>query len=288
MSKTVPSALATHLATGTTTLARCWQVTRQDGQVFGFTDHDVDLVVDVGDGEGSVTYEAGAGMTGSAVKASDRLDVDNFECLGLFDSARITAADLEAGLWDFATVKSFLVNHQSVGDGIIKLPGRGELGEVTLRDHTFTAEFRGLSDHLNQAYADHYSPLCRAEFADSACGLNPATYTVSGTVTAVTDRRRFNDSARTEANDYFTYGLLTFTSGDNDGYSMEVKDYTLSGGAFELVQALPFPIQIGDGYDVIAGCDKRFVTCKAFGNSLNFRGEPHVPGESVYNVGIPG
>ena len=33
-----------HLESGHTTLARCWQVVRSDGEILGFTDHDRDLV----------------------------------------------------------------------------------------------------------------------------------------------------------------------------------------------------------------------------------------------------
>ncbi|MCU0890414.1 MAG: phage BR0599 family protein, partial [Sandarakinorhabdus sp.] len=37
------------------------------------------------------------------------------------------------------------------------------------------------------------------------------------------------------------------------------------------------------------GCDKRFATCRdRFGNGLNFRGEPHVPGGDLltrYEIG---
>jgi uncharacterized phage protein (TIGR02218 family) len=286
--KTVPAALQAHLNTRACTIARCWQVKRTDNAVFGFTDHDVDIILDISDGEGSVIYEAASGMTGSAVTASDKLAVENFECVGLFESARVTASDLEGGLWDYAAVKSFLVNHQSLSDGIIKLPGRGNLGEVRLKDNTYVAEFRGLTDHLNQRLGDLYSPLCRAEFTDSECGLDPATYTVSSTVTAVADRRNFIDSARTEADGYYKYGLVTWTSGNNSGLSMEVKNYTLSTTAIELVQALPFAIQVGDAYDIIAGCDKTFTTCAAtFSNALSFRGEPHVPGEQVAAWGSP-
>ena len=36
--------LHAHLATGSTTVSRCWAVTRADGTRYGFTDHDVDLV----------------------------------------------------------------------------------------------------------------------------------------------------------------------------------------------------------------------------------------------------
>ena len=38
--------LQAHLDTGATTLATCWRVTRRDGFVLGFTDHDRALVFD--------------------------------------------------------------------------------------------------------------------------------------------------------------------------------------------------------------------------------------------------
>ena len=40
----------------------------------------------------------------------------------------------------------------------------------------------------------------------------------------------------------------------------------------------------GDTFDITAGCDKSFATCKAkFANALNFRGFPHLPGnDSAY------
>ena len=58
---------------------------------------------------------------------------------------------------------------------------------------------------------------------------------------------------------------------------MEVKEFA-SG---QLVLALPMgkSIQVGDGFKVIAGCDKTRETCRTkFSNILNFRGEPDVPG----------
>ncbi|WP_439580802.1 baseplate hub domain-containing protein, partial [Elioraea sp.] len=53
--KSVSSALAAHLAGALTTLATCWRVARRDGTLFGFTDHDRDLVVD------GLTYRARTG-----------------------------------------------------------------------------------------------------------------------------------------------------------------------------------------------------------------------------------
>ncbi len=41
----IPTALQAKLDSGVTTLCRCWIVTRRDGVVQGFTDHDEDVVV---------------------------------------------------------------------------------------------------------------------------------------------------------------------------------------------------------------------------------------------------
>ena len=104
-----------------------------------------------------------------------------------------------------------------------------------------------------------------------------AAHTVTGTVTALEAAYAFHDSARTEPNTTFAYGLLTFTSGANNGIRMEVRDYT--AGRFGLFLPMPNAIAIGDHYSVSAGCDKTFETCVgSFNNAVNFRGEPDVPG----------
>ena len=40
-----------------------------------------------------------------------------------------------------------------------------------------------------------------------------------------------------------------------------------------------FPPAVGDLVEISEGCDKMLATCAGrFGNALNFRGEPHLPG----------
>ncbi len=107
--------------------------------------------------------------------------------------------------------------------------------------------------------------------------MDLAAYTVTGTLTSVTAAYVFADAARTELGDYFSHGLLTFTSGANAGLSMEVREY--NAGKFTLFLPMPHAIAIGDAYSAVAGCDKYVDTCIGrFCNALNFRGEPHVPG----------
>ncbi|MBW6496728.1 MAG: DUF2163 domain-containing protein [Burkholderiaceae bacterium] len=44
--KTLSPELQAHLDEGTTTLALCWRISRNDGVALGFTDHDRALVFD--------------------------------------------------------------------------------------------------------------------------------------------------------------------------------------------------------------------------------------------------
>jgi hypothetical protein len=87
---------------------------------------------------------------------------------------------------------------------------------------------------------------------------------------------------------YFDYGVMTMTSGLNDGLSMEVKTYLV--GQMTLQLPFPYALAVGDTYSLTAGCDRSMVTCRdRFSNLLNFRGEPYVPGlDKLIQVGRSG
>jgi len=121
--KTASIALKAHLAGEVTTVCTCWRITRRDGAVFRFTDHDVDLLVD---GE---TYVAAVGYTRTAIAANADMSVDNMDVNGIFDDASITETDLRSGLFDGAEVRVFLVNWANPAQGTMALR-RGRLGDV--------------------------------------------------------------------------------------------------------------------------------------------------------------
>jgi len=55
----------------------------------------------------------------------------------------------------------------------------------------------------------------------------------------------------------------------------------------ELWEPVRAEVGPGDRVRIVAGCDKRLETCRAkFGNVVNFRGFPFVPGED-WLVAIP-
>ncbi|HEQ98803.1 MAG TPA: DUF2163 domain-containing protein [candidate division Zixibacteria bacterium] len=281
MSKTIGTNLKDHLAANLSTLAVCWRILRQDGEEFFFTSHDVDLVID-GD-----TYEASSGMLPKSLSQKRDLSADNMEAMSYLDSEKITEADIEAGLFDYADVDIFFVNYSDLTQGKLYLVKGWKLGEVRIEDNDFFAEIRGKGQLLQQNVCDLFSPHCRADLGDSQCGVDLAdsamTFWADGSVTSAADRRTFTDTSRVEVTDVFRFGKLTFkddsTGGANAGYSMEVKKYDPVTQTFTLFEKMPNDISVGDEYEVTYGCDKSRDTCRdVFDNVENFRGEPFVPG----------
>ncbi len=82
--------------------------------------------------------------------------------------------------------------------------------------------------------------------------------------------------------DYFQGGPLKWTSGNNSGRAMEVKDYDPLTQEITLFLAMPRDIVAGDTLEIAPGCDKTIGICETkFANAINFQGEPHVPGEDA-------
>jgi uncharacterized phage protein (TIGR02218 family) len=271
--KTLTPQLAGHIDETVTSLATCWRLERRDGVILGFTTHDRPLTID------GLPYRAASGFTPTAIASSNALNVDDLEVEGVLSSAAISDADLRAGRFDFARIDIFLVNWAAPDGGKLSLR-TGWLGEVTLRDGRFSAEVRGLMQPLQQPVGAVFSPECRADLGDLDCRVALAAFSVTGAVSATTGADTFTDSARTEPDGWFDYGLLTWLSGPNAGLEMEIKNQT--GTLFTLFQAMPSAIQTGDAYSLVAGCDRRFATCKTkFANAVNFRGEPFVPGRDA-------
>lgn len=270
--KTISSALQAHLGGELTTLAELVRITRQDGVVLGLTSHDKDLLVD------GVTYFADGAFTGDKLVQNTEMKATDFDLAGYLDSEHITQADIEAGLYDHARVDMFLCNWADVAQGAVHLR-RGWLGKVELSGTEYSASLRGFHDLLTRTVGETYTPECRFCLGDTRCGVDVGTYTVTGCVSAVTDRRVFRDTSRGEVKGYFDDGLLTWLDGANAGRQCEVCSWDLDNQTFTLWMPLVADVAVGDSYQVTAGCDKRYATCRnVFSNGLNYGGFPYLPG----------
>jgi uncharacterized phage protein (TIGR02218 family) len=275
--RTLPPALAAHLATGATTLCHCWRLTTRTGDRMGFTDHDRDLVFD------ATTFEADAGFAATEIDSALGLAVDNLEASGALSSLCLDEARILAGDFDNAEIELWRVNWQDVSQRV--LMRRGNLGEVTRGPSAFTAELRGLAHALNQPQGRIYQYGCDAILGDARCGvdLTGADMSVAVVVISAEESRRLVVSgAEAFAEDFFARGTAEFTSAANAGRTGEIKFHRLraAGTFIELWQPAAFAIAPGDRLTLKAGCDKQFATCRAkFANGINFRGFPHIPGD---------
>lgn len=271
------AALAAHLESGLTTVARCWAVTRRDGQVLGFTDHDRDLAFE------GVSFRADTGLSARALQQTTGLAVDNTEAVGALSDAAISETDIAAGRFDGAEVRAWLVNWADVSERALIF--RGTLGEIVRKGGAFHAELRGLAEALNQPRGRVFQAQCSAVLGDAACGvdLGAPGRSVEASVTAVEGARLFRfEGLDAHADRWFERGRLEVLDGPAEGLSGLVKNDRLDGAgrAVELWQALAIEVGAGASVRLVAGCDKRAETCRLkFDNYLNFRGFPHIPGD---------
>lgn len=275
--KALSAPLAAHLASGATTMAYCWRITRRDSVVLGFTEHDQNIICD------GTTFEAAAGFTASQIRTSLGLAVDNFTADGALSSASIAETDILAGRYDDATLELLWVNWADPTQFI--LVSKGSLGEIKRMGLAFTAEYRSLSQRLNQRIGGTYQRTCSAALGDSKCRIDLTKPQLRATATAQSEgQSRFVSVSGigAYAADWFTHGKAAFTSGANAGLTLEIKKHLRSASqdVLELWNAPPLAIEIGDTATVTAGCAKSFAACKnKFANQHNFRGFPHIPGE---------
>jgi len=151
---------------------------------------------------------------------------------------------------------------------------------------------------LGQAYKQDtinmYTSGCTADLGDTKCKVVLGDFTDSGSVTALSIssnvNRVFVDTSLSESDRHYDEGIITWKTGNNAGIQMEVRGYLLSDPAetndasVTLLEPMLLDIQVGDTYDISAGCDKSIGTCfTKFDNVINFRGFPHIPGVAEMN-----
>lgn len=266
-------------ASGATTAATCWKATLQNGRIIAATSLDRNLMID------GLIYVSSAGYLDSDVESSAELNPDNLQVEGFLASPAITDADIHSGVWDYAAIEMFEVNYLDLGMGK-NILRTGTLGEVKGGRIKFTAELRGLMQAYTRTIVRLMTKDCTADLGDSRCKVDLAAYTHTGEVNTVSENRVIT-STLGQADDYFTGGKLTFTSGENADLSMEVKSYV--GGVLTLFQPMPFAVIPGDGFTIYAGCNKSKDDCqKKFNNYVNHRGFPDLPQSKIYLRGADG
>ena len=274
--RALEAGFASHIAQGETTLCQCWKLVRSDGVVLGFTDHDVALAF------GGTDFLPAHGLDGGEVPGKLGSQVETSEVLGVIHAEAIGEADILLGRYDGASVESWRVNWMDVAQRV--LLRTDTIGEIVREDGVFRAELRSAQQGLNATHGRVYQGLCDAMLGDARCGvdLTQPAFTSFATVTGFDDPYLVRVTGLDGfAEDWFSFGAAAWTAGRRAGLRDGVMSHTRIGG----VDVLGFAVKLGDWVAegdtlrVTAGCDRRFASCKAkFGNGVNFRGFPHIPG----------
>jgi uncharacterized phage protein (TIGR02218 family) len=277
--RSISDEFSARLATGVTTLAHVWRITRRDGAVFGFTDHDRPLALD------ALVCEPSVGLRAGAIEKSLGLGVDTASFAGALASEAIAEVDIARGLWDGALVELFRVDWTDPSLRVHLFAGR--LGEVRRGASAFEAELRGLQAELNRPVGRVFSRHCDATLGDTRCGkdIETSAFRGDGVVSRLISSHAFAATGLADfATGWFSRGRVLWS----DGASAEIATHALGDdeAVFEFLDAPGVSFQLGANFVVYAGCDKRLATCRAkFANSANFRGFPHMPGNDVVQAG---
>lgn len=279
----IESGLAAQLASGSTTLSRCWLLERRDGARFGFTDHDRAISFD------GIEFEPQTGLSRTDLERSSGLAVDNLEVLGALRSGAIEEHELARGLFDGALIRQWLVDWSAPARRVMTFAGR--VGEVRRGARSFEAEIEGMAELLNRPMGRVFLRGCDASLGDARCGVAlEGGFTGAGVVTSMRGERSFAVSGLSANPGWFALGRIQWSGGENAGAASGVQGHSLVGGVHVLTlwRTPSAPIQTGDAFDIVAGCDKTAGTCREkFQNIDNFRGFPHLPGED-WATGYPG
>ncbi len=150
---------------------------------------------------------------------------------------------------------------------------------VTVQDMLYLLNIQ-VPRRLVQAYCSH-------TLYDLGCKLQSANFTRAGAVASLTYPYQLVTTehlAPFTTAGTFTQGVLTWTSGANQGLSSFVAVWTAGSGAdtIQLDIAPIFPIQAGDAFQLTQGCNKTFAACADLQGSSaaaykNYGGQPDTP-----------
>lgn len=232
----------------------CWKIIRRDGTIFRFTDHSSDLKVITDHttlyqaGDPYETFKSATGVATSSRERNSQLEGSNLEARGMVTSDEIKEADLEAGLFDGATVIEYLFDWRCPWLGPISQTNY-EIAETTYSSEIWTAQIEGIGRFLRQPAGDVYTK-------DGRIKKTPVSEVTSEVLTIITQRRMFRTQAGsldTTAGAY-DYGRIEWTTGANAGVLSVVRAMTNVGGGapiqFELMLETPHDLSSGDDFKV--------------------------------------
>lgn len=166
--RTVSEEMAVRIESGAATVCHAWVLRRPDGVELGFTDHDRDLTVE------GVICRAATGWTAGAADSAVGLTAGTAVVAGGLDDTTISEADIDAGLYDGASVALWRVDWDRP-DLKVRM-WTAALARIRRAGEGFTAELEGPLARLERVVGRTYGRDCDAILGDGRCGVAVADF----------------------------------------------------------------------------------------------------------------
>jgi hypothetical protein len=250
--KTLSAAFQTALGTPPFHGAVCMQAKYLDGTIIAGTEHSEPLPIDIGDGEGTLTYEPGLAFARTALEVTNNFIPPNMNIEGAFTPTGITVGDLRARKLEGAIIKAFVVDWSDLTRGIAPL-GAFLPGEVKVGSG-FEIELRGLSDLFSHDIVNIATGPCHLALGETVqcrVQLQPPAWStpLSPILRASNDAQDFgavNIVRPTTFNDrYFICTVAGAVGGSEPTWVTTLGLTTTDGGVtWQAVRALTLPVTI--------------------------------------------
>lgn len=254
------------------TITKCLKITLNNEKILAFTEFSEDLTIN------NIVFKSSSGFKENKNQQYSDITTSEEEILLFVDDDNIKKEDVLTGLFDNAKVEVFYMDYKNLEYGKISIIN-GFISKINFVDDKIYFNISGILSLLEKTIGETYSPLCRAGFCDKRCSLNLENYTFFGEISEIISATEFISNSKDIINketNYFKYGLITFKTGKNKDKKIEVKQSNTSN--IVINTKLFYNPEIGDTFEIVAGCDKKFSTCiERFNNAINFRGEPNLP-----------
>lgn len=263
-------------------MADLYTFTLKSGTVLRYTDADIDV-----EWEGNLYKADELLITRGSITTSVGLEVDEMQVnitaltTGIIANGMTFYQMLTKGLFDnagFTVNRAFFSEWGKTPVGVIKRFS-GRVSDIEFSrsqaDLTVSSYIKMLDIAMPR---NLFETSCNHTPFSAGCGLNKANWGVGGSVQSGSTKSLIKTGIVRDDEDYFTLGMLTFTTGLNAGISRTIKSYNNKTGEVVPVAAFPAEVSIGDTFMVYAGCDRTMDCCKKrFNNLANFRGFPFTP-----------
>jgi uncharacterized phage protein (TIGR02218 family) len=156
----------------------------------------------------------------------------------------------------------------------------GQVGDITVGRTAIKMKVLALIATMNQQQMPRriFSSNCTHVFGDAMCQFDRSTMGV--TIAAVgpsTDQFNIDTGITPNPINLYVDGTLVCISGLNTGYQRKIQGWA-DGTIAAQVQPWIYPVQIGDKFTLLPGCDHTVNTCQSlFNNLIHYGGMPYIP-----------